>query len=80
MKNIIKKSFNIIQKIKYKSEILKAITVGGYESPEPDNLPEKGKEILAEVYASCRKDSGDKEKCSKIAWSAVKNAGYSPKE
>jgi hypothetical protein len=28
------------------------------------------------VYASCRADGGDKGKCAKIAWGAVKNAGY----
>jgi len=58
----------------------KARTVGGYESPEPGDLPEKGKKILAETYASCRKDGGDKEKCSKIAWGAVERAGYKTTE
>jgi cation transport regulator ChaB len=58
-------------------DIAKARSVGGYESPEPGDLPEAGKKILASTYASCRKDGGDKEKCAKIAWSAVHNAGYS---
>jgi hypothetical protein len=49
---------------------------GGYESPEPGDLPEKGKEILASTYAACRKDGGDKEKCAKIAWGAVRKAGF----
>lgn len=55
-----------------------ARTVDGYESPEPGDIPEKAKQILAATYASCRKDGGDKTKCSKIAWGAVKNAGYKP--
>lgn len=49
---------------------------GGYESPEPGDLPEKGADILASVYASCRRDGGDKEKCAKIAWGAVRRAGF----
>jgi hypothetical protein len=59
----------------YEADI-KAREFGGFESPEPGELPEKGKEILAAAYASCRKDGGDKENCSKIAWTAVHNAGY----
>lgn len=35
--------------------------------PEPGNLPAKGAHILAKVYASCIKDGGSEEKCSKIA-------------
>jgi hypothetical protein len=61
---------------KYQHEIMKAQTVEGYESPEPGDLEEAGKNLLAKVYASCRKDGGDKEYCSKVAWTAVKNAGY----
>ena len=57
-------------------EVSKAVTVGGYKSPEPGDLPEGGKKTLAEVYSKCRKDGGDKEKCAKIAWSATHNAGY----
>lgn len=58
------------------SNVTKARTVGGYESPEPGNLPEAGAKLLADVYAKCRADGGDKGKCSKIAWGAVNNAGY----
>lgn len=54
----------------------KAQTVGGFESPEPGDLPKAGSDLLARVYASCRSDGGDKEKCSKIAWAAVNHAGY----
>jgi len=54
----------------------KAREVGGFESPEPGDLPDKGAEILAHAYAECRKDGGDKEKCSKIAWGAVHRAGF----
>ena len=57
-------------------KILKGRTVSGYESPEPGNLPEAGKKILARSYAECRKKNTDKTKCSKIAWGAVRNAGY----
>ena len=54
----------------------KAREVGGFESPEPGDLPEKGKEILARVYAKARKDGMSKERASKIAWGAVRRAGY----
>jgi N-dimethylarginine dimethylaminohydrolase len=60
-------------------QVAKSMTVGGYESPEPGDLPESGKKILANVYAKCRRDGGDKEKCSKIAWSATHDAGYTSK-
>ena len=62
--------------VKIKKSLQKARTVSGFESPEPGDLPEKGAKILASAYASCRKDGGDKEKCAKIAWAAVRNAGY----
>ena len=49
-----------------------------YEPPESGDLPAQGKEILAKAYASCRSNNPDysKEKCSKMAWGAVHNAGY----
>jgi hypothetical protein len=50
----------------------KAKTVGGFESPEPGDIPKDEADILASTYASCRKDGGDKMKCAKIAWGAVK--------
>ncbi len=50
--------------------------VKGFESPEPGNLPKKGADLLAKVYADCREKGNDKEKCAKIAWSVVKKAGY----
>ena len=63
--------------VRYEPELLeRARSVEGFESPEPGNLPEEGKSLLAKVYAKCRKDGGDKEKCSRIAWSSVRNAGY----
>lgn len=64
---------------KYKGEIeeiYKAKTVDGFLSPEPGDLPEAGENLLARVYSKCRADGGDKEKCAKIAWTAVNNAGY----
>jgi hypothetical protein len=45
--------------------------VKGFESPEPGNIPEKEKEILASAYAAARKKYKDKTKASKIAWGAV---------
>ena len=71
VENAVKKAFDKIEVKNYNPKI-----VGGYESPEPGDLPEKGKEILASTYASCRRDGGDKEKCAKIAWGAVRKAGY----
>jgi len=64
-----------------------ARTVGGFESPDPGDLSEKGARVLAAAYASCRKrwvkdHPGDRENksnkasCAKQAWAAVKNAGY----
>lgn len=74
MIKIIRKALNIIEKLYYLDEICrvnKGVMVDGYESPEPGDLPKKGVDILATTYASCRKDGGGKEKCSKIAWGAV---------
>lgn len=59
-----------------KFEESKAKKVRGFLSPEPGNLPEKAIDILAEVYASCREDGNNKEKCAKIAWGAVRKAGF----
>lgn len=56
--------------------------VKGFIPPEGGSLPEHGQAILASAYAACRKEQNgstsdaDKEKCSRIAWGAVKNAGY----
>lgn len=50
-----------------------------YKPPPSGDLAAKGKEILRKVYTECRKDNPDdsgKEKCAKIAWGAVKKAGY----
>lgn len=62
------------------NEVMKARSVGGFESPEPGGIPEKGKSLLAKVYARCRADGGDKEKCSKVAWAAVNRAGLHKSE
>jgi len=53
--------------------------------PESGNLPEEGKKILDRVYTQCRgnhpaDDPEDEEKCSKIAWYAVKKAGFEKKD
>ncbi len=47
-----------------------------YEPPEAGNLPEHGKKILAAAYSAARKKGFNQERASKIAWAAVKNAGY----
>ena len=53
----------------------------GFLSPEggPD-ISDEDLNILAKTYASCRKNSSDKTKCSKIAWSAVTKARASRKK
>lgn len=55
--------------------VVKARTVGGFESPEPGALSARGKKILAEVYSKCRKDGKPKKNCARIAWHAVRQAG-----
>jgi cation transport regulator ChaB len=71
----LREGFEIVKRV----EVPKEEAV--YEPPEAGSLPEHGKKILAAAYASCRADKehspyGDKERCSKVAWGAVKNAGY----
>jgi cation transport regulator ChaB len=50
----------------------------GYEPPESGDAPQEVKDILAKVYAATRKSNPDydEERCSKIAWGAVHNAGW----
>lgn len=55
-----------------------------YKVPKSGRLPKKGKHILKKVYVSCRtQNPGEshksKSKCAKIAWSAVRKAGYKRK-
>lgn len=61
-----------------KTSIEESEKVKGFEPPESGDLPQHGKEILASAYAACRKQNPtySKERCSKIAWGAVHNAGY----
>jgi len=54
-----------------------------FEPPEAGDLPDEGKEILKKVYNICRSSEKynketpeNKERCSKIAWNAVKKAGF----
>lgn len=70
------KKTEILKSLDDAMNVLKARTVEGFESPEPGNLPEAGKRLLAKVYAECRKSGKAKENCAKTAWSAVNNAGY----
>ena len=57
-------------------EVQKARSVGGFESPEPGDIPEAGKKLLAETYSKYRKQGMSKEESAKRAWGAVRNAGY----
>jgi len=72
-------------KKEYKNEFV--IKRGGFESPEPGDISQKAKEILASTYASCRtqwvkehpddkENKSNKQRCAQIAWSAVKKAGF----
>lgn len=49
-----------------------------FEPPEAGDAPKGVKDILANAYSNCRKSNPDysKERCSKISWGAVHNAGY----
>jgi cation transport regulator ChaB len=58
-----------------------------FEPPESGNLPAEGKKILSDTYNNCRanwvkehpndkENQANKESCSRIAWNAVKEAGY----
>ncbi len=51
----------------FSENLIEAKIVDGYESPEPGDLPEKGADMLADIYASRRKAGDDKETASKIA-------------
>ena len=59
--------------------------------PPAGEAPDDVKDILQDVYTSCRQRWADnnpddveneenKESCAKIAWNAVKDAGYSKNE
>ncbi len=55
---------------------------GEWTPPESGDAPEEVNRILKSVYSDCRdKNPGEipalKEKCAKIAWGAVRNAGWS---
>ncbi len=50
-----------------------------YEPPKSGKLPNKGKRVLASVYSKSRKNGMDKERSSKIAWAAVRKAGFTQK-
>jgi len=45
--------------------------------PEADGLPEAGKKVLAAAYHQIRQHMDDKTRASKMAWVAVRNAGWS---
>ena len=60
----------------YEADLIMAET---YEPPESGDAPKDVKDILRNSYSSCRKSNPDysKERCAKIAWGAVGNAGWS---
>jgi len=64
-----------IEREKRQKQEMSVRTIGGFKSPEPGKIPEKGKRLLAKVYAGARKKGMSKERASKIAWGAVKKAG-----
>lgn len=54
---------------------------GRYTPPKSGDLGKEGKDVLSKVYSACRRaNPGEiqarKAKCAKIAWGAVKRAGY----
>jgi cation transport regulator ChaB len=62
-----------------------------FTPPESGDLPEQGKKILAATYSSCRQkwvdahpsdpeNAENKTRCSKIAWGAVRRAGFNKDE
>jgi len=53
--------------------VAEARTVEGYESPEPGDISDKEKAILAATYAEARKRGYSEERAAKIAWGAVNN-------
>jgi len=70
-----------------KSWVKKKESLQEFEPPDAGDAPQEVKDILAKVYNSCRTDwveenPADKENpenktsCSKIAWSAVEQAGW----
>ena len=58
--------------------VMKGKIVMGFESPEPGDLSRKGADLLAKVYATCRRDGVEKDNSARIAWDAVKHAGFRP--
>lgn len=52
---------------------------GNYTPPRSGKLPKRGKKILSKVYNVCRKHGMRKRNCSRIAWHAVRLAGYRKK-
>jgi hypothetical protein len=70
--------FYLEQETAVLDEVRQLTTVGGFESPDPGELPKHKATVLAQVYADCRskqhgsENPADKEKCAKIAWGAVR--------
>lgn len=58
---------------------------GEWTPPEAGDAPDEIKRILNSVYSQCRdenpgEDPAKKEKCARIAWGAVRNAGWTKKD
>jgi hypothetical protein len=47
-----------------------------YKPPKSGTLPKRGKRILRKVYVQSREGGYGKTKSAKIAWNAVRKAGY----
>lgn len=62
---------NLISNLFKWDKIRKAKEVGGFESPEPGDLPKEKADLLANVYAKYRKQGMSKEEAAKRAWGAV---------
>ena len=43
----------------------------------PGDIPREAEELFSKIYAACRKGGGDKMSCSQLAWSEIRNAGFS---
>jgi hypothetical protein len=50
-----------------------------YKPPKSGTLPKRGKQILKKVYSKFRKAGYGKTSSARIAWAAVRRAGYKKK-
>jgi len=78
-KTIAKKGWKKDRASGYCAAIARKVGEMAVKPPEPGTLPISAKKILDSAYENCRKQypKYSKTRCSKIAWGAVKNAGWS---